>query len=106
MSEADFVTVEKLAPGFWRVTARYGFMQKPDIPGLLKEAHDKGAPFAFDDTTYYVGHETIVPREDGKGHSGWETALYAAMQRNAVHVSDFLHLPSDNVVEIGRQVAI
>ena len=28
------------------------------------------------------------------------------MERNAVHVSDFFRLPSDQVVEIGRQIAI
>ena len=88
------------------MTARYGFMEKPDIPALLREAHENGVPFAFDETTYYVGHETVVTRDDGKGRPAWETAIYAAMQRNAVHVADFLRLPCDNVVEIGRQVAI
>jgi KUP system potassium uptake protein len=28
------------------------------------------------------------------------------MERNAIHVSDFFNLPTDQVVEIGRQVAI
>ena len=34
----------------------------------------------------------------------FEEKLYAAMARNATHVSDFLRLPSDGVVEIGRQI--
>jgi KUP system potassium uptake protein len=33
-------------------------------------------------------------------------ALFAAMERNTLHVSDFFELPRDSVVEIGRQVAI
>jgi len=28
------------------------------------------------------------------------------MERNAAHVSDFFSLPNDQVVEIGRQIAI
>jgi len=28
------------------------------------------------------------------------------MERNAIHVSDFFSLPNDQVVEIGRQIAI
>jgi KUP system potassium uptake protein len=36
----------------------------------------------------------------------WEEALFAAMERNAVHVSDYFSLPRDSVVEIGRQVVI
>jgi KUP system potassium uptake protein len=96
-------TIE-VAPNFWRATARYGFMERPDIPNLLKQA--QGCALQLDDVTYYVGHETIVHREDGKGLAEWEEALFAAMERNSVHVSDFFRLPSDDVVEIGRQVAI
>ncbi|MGH6716146.1 MAG: KUP/HAK/KT family potassium transporter [Bradyrhizobium sp.] len=32
--------------------------------------------------------------------------IFAAMERNAQHVSDFFRLPNNQVVEIGRQVAI
>jgi KUP system potassium uptake protein len=55
---------------------------------------------------YYVGPGTIVPRDDGRGLPKWQEALYIAMERNSVHVSDFLRLPNDSVVLIGRQVAI
>ncbi len=96
----------EVAPNFWRATARYGFMERPDIPVLLRQARAKGCTLDLDDVTYYVGHETIVHREDGKGLAKWEEALFAAMERNAVHVSDFFRLPSDDVVEIGRQIAI
>jgi KUP system potassium uptake protein len=53
-----------------------------------------------------VGHETVVGREDGKGLPAWQEAFFAVMERNAIHVSDFFSLPSDQVVEIGRQVSI
>jgi KUP system potassium uptake protein len=56
--------------------------------------------------TYYVGHETIVPREDGRGLPRWQEALFSAMGRNAARISDFLQLPNDQVVEIGRQISI
>ena len=58
------------------------------------------------DVVYYVGHGTIVPRDDGRGLPKWQEALYIAMERNSVHVSDFFRLPNDSVVLIGRQVAI
>ncbi|MGA9486347.1 MAG: KUP/HAK/KT family potassium transporter, partial [Methylocella sp.] len=98
-------TVE-VAPNFWRATAHYGFLERPDIPALLREAHELGCSFDPDDVTYYVARETIVHRSDGKGLAWWEVALFAAMERNALHVSDYFRLPRDNVVEIGRQVAI
>jgi KUP system potassium uptake protein len=98
--------VTELAPDFWRATAHYGFMERPDIPQLLLQTPQFGCALQLDDVTYYVGHETIVHAEDGSGLWRWEEQLYAAMARNALHVSDFLRLPSDGVVEIGRQIAI
>src|ERR1700719_4357458 len=104
--ESERLATTAVAPNFWRATAHYGFMERPDIPNLLKQAREQGCPLVFDDITYYVGHGTIIHRGDGKGLAEWEEALFAAMERNAVHVSDFFSLPRDSVVEIGRQVAI
>ena len=53
-----------------------------------------------------VGHETIVHREDRKRLPHWLQKLFAFMQRNSVHVSDFFRLPTEAVVELGRQVSI
>jgi KUP system potassium uptake protein len=103
---SERLAITETAPGFWRATARYGFMEKPDIPALLGRANTLGCALRLDDVTYFVGHETVVHRGDGKGLPRWEEALFAAMVRNAAHVSDFFSLPSDNVVEIGRQIAI
>jgi KUP system potassium uptake protein len=100
------LTVHNVAPDFWRATARYGFMERPDIPALLRETPAFGCALDLNDVTYYIGHETIVRREGRRRLWGWEEALYAAMVRNAVHASDFFHLPSASVVEVGRQVAV
>jgi KUP system potassium uptake protein len=106
VKESERQSVTEVAPNFWRATARYGFMERPDIPVLLRQAHTQDCALNLDDVTYYVGHGTIIPREDAKGLAKWEEALFAAMVRNAVHDSDFFRLPNDDVVEIGRQVAI
>jgi KUP system potassium uptake protein len=100
------LTFHEIAPNFWRACARYGFMQRPDIPALLQQAHAHGCNISLDDVTYYVGHETVVPREDRKGLPRWLETLFAFMQRNSVHVSDFFRLPPEAVVELGRQVSI
>ncbi len=94
------------APNFWRATVNYGFMERPAIPPVLEEAKERGCDLNLDDVTYYVGRETVVPRTDGKGLPRWQEAIFAAMERNADQVTDFFRLPVDQVVEIGRQVAI
>jgi KUP system potassium uptake protein len=100
------MTIENAAPNYWRAYARFGFMERPHIPELLATSKALGCTIDLDDVTYYVGRETVVSREDGLGLPAWQERIFAVMERNAVHVSDFFHLPSDQVVEIGRQVAI
>ena len=100
------VTVEKVDDKFWRAEAKRGFMERPDIPFILGACKAKGAEIDLDDVTYYVGHETVIPRENGRGMARWQEVLFAAMGRNAERISDYLELPCDQVVEIGREIEI
>jgi KUP system potassium uptake protein len=100
------LSVEAIAPGVWRGIARFGFMERPDVPALLEQAHADGCAIDVSDLTYFVGHETVVAREDRLGLPGWAESMFAFMQRNSLHVTDYFRLPAESVVEIGREVAI
>jgi KUP system potassium uptake protein len=99
-------TFTQLAPNFWRAIVRYGFMERPDIPHVLGHLNALGCGFDLSDVTYFVGHETVIAREDGRGIPRWQEALFASMERNAAHITDYFRLPSDQVVEVGRHIAI
>ena len=105
-SPEERLSVERIGDSFWRAEARRGFMERPDIKAILAECKAKGAEIDLDDVTYYVGHETVVPRENGRGMARWQEILFAAMGRNAERLSDYLELPCDHVVEIGREIEI
>jgi KUP system potassium uptake protein len=100
------LTVEEIAQRFWRAKARYGFMERPDIPQLLRTAHAGGCGLDLSDVTYYLGHETVVSSDDTDGLPRWVESLFAVMQRNSAHITDYFKLPRDTVVEIGREIAI
>jgi KUP system potassium uptake protein len=100
------ISLREVAPNFWRAEARYGFMERPHIPELLQTSKSLGCTVDLADVTYYVGHETVVSRDDGRGLPAWQEQPFALMERNAIHISDFFSLPSDQVVEIGRQISI
>jgi KUP system potassium uptake protein len=106
IAAAERLAVNQIAPDFWRATAHYGFMERPDIPELLRHAHARGCTIDLSDVTYYVGHETVLPAEDARALPRWVEVLFAAMQRNSAHVSEYFRLPSEAVVEIGREIAI
>jgi len=106
VSPADRMSVAQEGENFWRITAHYGFMEHPDIPRLLAQSKQFGCGVDLDDITYYVGHEYIVHREKDAALPVWQEELFAAMVRNASHVTDYFRLPSRQVVEIGRQISI
>ena len=104
--ETDRATVTEIAPDFWRITARYGFMERPDIQHLLGTLATRGCAVDVSDVTYFFGTDMIVPREEGGGQPHWFVHLFSALMRGATPVSDQFNLPRDRLVQLGRRVAI
>jgi KUP system potassium uptake protein len=102
----DRVEVYEIAPRVWRAHAHFGFMEQPDIPSLLQRAEARGYPVDSSNATYFIGRETVVPREDGKGLPGLVQGTFAFLLRNSSEAIEYFRLPRDMVVEIGRQFAI
>ena len=102
----DRLEIREIAPRVWRAHARFGFMEQPDLPALLQQAQAKGFPVDPANATYFIGHVTIVPREDGKGLPRLVRATIAFLRYNSVEAIEYFRLPRDMVVEIGRQFAI
>lgn len=102
----DRLKMEYFPTGFTRAIARFGFMERPDVPALLREAALDGCTLDLQDVTFFVGHETIVARGPGMGLPRLIETAFAFMQRNAMHATDYFHVPHDAVVEIGREIAI
>jgi KUP system potassium uptake protein len=103
---SERIQVARVADKFWRVEARHGFMERPNVLAILDDCKTKAVEINRDDLTFYIGHETIIPREGRRGIPRWQEAIFAAMARNSVRITDVLKLPHAQVVEIGREVAI
>jgi KUP system potassium uptake protein len=100
------LSVKALAPNYWRADSVFGFMEHPDITALLGTAKSRGCGVDLSDVTYYVGHDSIAPRDDGTGLPRWQEVIYAAMERNSSHVAEVLRFPPEQTVELGRQIPI
>ncbi len=106
ITHVNRLVITRVAPNYWRAVAYYGFMEHPNIPALQSEITSRRCPFELEDATYYLGHETIVGRENGQGIARWQRSCFAFMARNCTHATHYYHLPADQVVEISRRVAI
>jgi KUP system potassium uptake protein len=105
VDEDERIESTPLGCNFFRLLAYYGFKDEPDIPTLLEETGRKGFEFEMMDTSFFVSRETLIPTV-GTGMAMWRERLFASMAKNAVKASDFFHVPTNRVVELGTQVEI
>lgn len=101
----DRFTVTVLQHGFFRVRVCYGFTETPDIPAALAQASLSGHPIIADDTTYFLGTETLLAT-DRPGLPLWRERLFVLMSRNALRATTFFGIPPERVVELGMQVEL
>jgi KUP system potassium uptake protein len=99
------IEISPLGCDFYRFLAFSGFKDDPDIPSLLEEAGRRGFAFDMMETSFFVSRETLIPSA-GTGMAMWRERLFASMSKNAVKASDFFHVPTNRVVELGTQLEI
>jgi KUP system potassium uptake protein len=97
--------VNDLGQGFYRVVARVGFMQSPDVPRLLARCAKRDLVVEDMTTTYYLGRQTLIT--SGRVRMArWRKAVFSFLGRNARPPTSFFNLPPNRVVEIGVQIEI
>jgi len=99
------VLSEELEAGFRRVTLRFGFAEKPDVPRALREVTGLGFTLDEDSTSYFIGREIPIasPRPD---LSSWQEPIFRFLTKNAGNAADFFHIAPDKVVELGTQIEL
>jgi KUP system potassium uptake protein len=97
--------VEEIGPGVFRVVARYGFMERPNIPLLLRRLQGFDPPIDPDKVTYVLGRETLLATER-PGMALWREKLFAFMSRNAGRATSFFNISPDRVLEVGAQIEL
>jgi KUP system potassium uptake protein len=113
VEEKDRLEYAALGEGFYTVTARYGFMQSPDVPAALRELTTMGMMIKPMETTFYLGRETLIAMTPLPGAKlplqerrmpRWRKILFVVMARNAQSATTFFNLPPNRVVEMGAQI--
>ncbi len=100
--EPERVKVEPHPFGFYRVTARYGFMETPNVATVVAHCC-RELESAHDGVSYYLGRPTLIAT-GGTRMMKWRKLLFAFLARNARPATQFFGIPPDQVVELGMQV--
>jgi KUP system potassium uptake protein len=102
VAETDRFSIEQLENGFCRIVGRYGFMEQPDAPKLLRTA---GAIGGIDHVSFFLGRENLIATQH-PGMARWRVSLFAFLTRNAQPATKFFNIPPDRVMEIGAQIEL
>ncbi|NJD08562.1 MAG: potassium transporter Kup [Methylococcaceae bacterium] len=105
LAEGDRVEVDRLDQGFYRVTAKYGFMETPNVPEILSLCHSHGLDVELRQTSFFIGRETLIP-SDRPDLNPWQERLFLAMFRNTSSPIQLFDIPPERVVEVGAQFEV
>jgi KUP system potassium uptake protein len=102
----EFLNIENLSHGFWRIHAVYGFMQSPSVPRIFALARREGLEMDLRQATFFLSRMIPVATPKKPGMALWRERLFAVMNRNGQRVTTYFDIPADRVIEIGAEVGI
>jgi KUP system potassium uptake protein len=102
---AHRLKVEEAAPGVYFITARFGFMETPDVAEALKACRARGLRVFTEDSSFFVGRHVVRARPL-PGLRGLQRRLFARMQQYSTQAAEFFRMPFRDVVILNTAVEI
>jgi KUP system potassium uptake protein len=93
--------------GITHITARFGYLEDPDVPAVLARAAAAGleCPVDVDRASYFLS--TIdLQITDAPGMSRWRKRLFVATSHVTADAADYFGLPRDRTVIMGSQIEV
>ncbi len=104
VAEGERWQLHEMENGFCRLVGRYGFMEQPDAPKLLRDARLIGS---VEHVTFFLGRENLIATAHRQPDMAkWRVGLFAFLTRNAQPATKFFNIPPDRVFEIGAQIEL
>jgi len=108
--DAERLTVDALGyedDRITHVTARFGYMDQPDVPGLLPLIRDAGLESRIDEGRLSYFLSTIeLHRGTTPGMSRWRKRLFLATSRITADAAEYFGLPRDRTVIMGSRIEL
>lgn len=105
VADKDRVAIETVREDIQIVTLSFGFMETPNVIRGLTLARERGLAFDIMTTSFFLSRRALVPT-DKSGMPRWQDLLFIFLARNSSSATEFFHIPTSRVVELGTQVAI
>jgi KUP system potassium uptake protein len=92
--------------GYWHMTARYGFIEVPNLPAALRDAKMHGCPADLSKAVYFSTRDRVIRDRKNRHLWSWQVPLFSFLFRNSVRAVDLFNLPPQNFVELSRQLEL
>ncbi len=110
VSQKERINITHIQDGCYSLTLRFGFKDVPNIPRALRFFSELSAKreYAFleNELSYFLSYETLVINPLSRKMMPWRKHLFSFLVRNQRNVSEFFHLPSESVIQLGSQIEI
>ncbi|HEY0919671.1 potassium transporter Kup [Devosia sp.] len=90
---------------FYRVLVTFGYIETPNIPKALALARKLGWKFDIMSTSFFLSRRSLKPSPK-RGLPLWLDRIFITLARNATDATEYFHIPTGRVVEIGTQVIL
>src|SRR6266566_3432647 len=105
VKDEERVTMTAVSPHFRRVALKFGYMESPNVPRALAVARKHGWHFDIMSTSFFLSRRALKPAAQS-GMPRWQDRLFIGLAKSASDATDFFHIPTGRVVEVGTQVAV
>lgn len=105
VSDDDKIRIEAYNDLFYRVVVTFGYMETPNIPKALALARKLGWKFDIMSTSFFLSRRSLKPSPKG-GLPFWVDRVFIRLSKNATDATEYFHIPTGRVVEIGTQVIL
>ena len=80
-------------------------METPNVPKALAIARTLGWQFDIMSTSFFLSRRSLKPAVRS-GMPRWQDRLFIMLTRSANDATDYFHIPTGRVVEVGTQITI
>ncbi|GAB2617664.1 putative potassium transport system protein kup [Paractinoplanes abujensis] len=93
--------------GMTHVSARYGYMETPDVPALLRtlEAEQTEGTISVDEASYFLSKIELT-RGDSSTMAPWRKRLFIATSYITADAAEYFSLPRDRTVIMGSRIEV
>jgi KUP system potassium uptake protein len=99
------VDIDETLPGVYEITARFGFMETPDVAQAMKSCRTRGMRVFSEDSSFFVGRHLVRARPL-PGWKGLQRRFFAAMQSHSTQAAEFFRMPYKGVIVLNTAVEI